>query len=95
MCLADINADGLPDFLTGKRWWSHGTSEKGSDQPAVLKWFELSRKDGKPEWTAHQIDDDSGVGTQFEVVDLNGDTLLDVIVANKKGAFYFQQQRAK
>jgi hypothetical protein len=94
MCLADVNGDGLPDFLTGKRWWSHARAEPGADDPAVLKWFELSRKDGKPVWTAHQIDDDSGVGTQFEVVDMNGDKLLDVIVANKKGAFYFQQQRS-
>ena len=24
LCLADINGDGLPDFVTGKRWWAHG-----------------------------------------------------------------------
>jgi hypothetical protein len=33
------------------------------------------------------------VGTQFEVVDMNGDGLLDVITANKKGAHYLQQVR--
>jgi hypothetical protein len=93
MCLADINGDGLPDFLTGKRWYSHARAEPGADMPAVLKWFQLGRKDGKPVWTPHQIDDDSGVGTQFEVIDMNGDKLLDVIVANKKGVFYFQQER--
>jgi hypothetical protein len=94
MCLADINGDGLKDFVTGKRWWSHGRSEPGADMPAVVLWFELSRKDGKPVWTRHQIDDDSGVGTQFEVVDLNGDKLLDVVVSNKKGTHYFQQERS-
>ena len=26
LCLADINGDGLPDFVTGKRWWAHGPS---------------------------------------------------------------------
>jgi hypothetical protein len=94
MCLADINGDGLPDFVTGKRWWAHGpTGDPGSDQPAVMFWFELRREGGKPVWTPHQFDHDSGVGTQFEVADVNGDKLLDVVTANKKGAHYFEQVR--
>ena len=94
MCLADINGDKLPDFITGKRWWAHGPKgDANPDQPAVVYWFELTRKDGKPVWIPHQIDADSGVGTQFEVADVNGDGLLDVVTANKKGAHYFQQVR--
>jgi hypothetical protein len=41
----------------------------------------------------HQFDHDSGVGTQFEIADVNGDQLLDVVTSNKKGVFYFQQER--
>lgn len=94
MCFADINGDGMMDFVTGKRWWAHGPKgDPSSDQPAVLVWFELHRKDGKPVWNPHLIDHDSGVGTQFEVADVNGDKLLDVVIANKKGAFYFEQSR--
>jgi len=92
--LADINGDGLPDFVTGKRWWAHGP--KGDDKPgdpAVLFWFELKRVGGKPTWTPHEIDHDSGVGTQFEVADVNGDGLLDVVTSNKKGVYYFEQTR--
>jgi putative membrane-bound dehydrogenase-like protein len=93
--LADINGDGLPDFVTGKRWWSHAGGGPGGDQPAVLYWNELQRKDGKPVWTRHEIDPQqtSGVGTAFEVVDMNADGLLDVIISNKKGSFYFEQVR--
>ena len=36
MCLADINGDGLPDLVTGKRWWAHGGGDPGGDQPAVF-----------------------------------------------------------
>lgn len=94
LCLADMNGDGLPDFVTGKRWWAHGPKgDVQADQPAVLFWYELTRKDGQPVWIPHQIDHDSGVGTQFEVRDVNGDGLLDIAIANKKGAFYFEQQR--
>ncbi len=94
LCMADINGDKLPDLITGKRFWAHGPGgDVGADQPAVVVWFELSRTGGKPSWTAHQIDDNSGVGTQFEVADVNGDGLLDVVTGNKKGAHYFEQQR--
>lgn len=94
LCLVDMNDDGLADLVTGKRWWAHGPSgDVQSDQPAVVVWFELTRADGRPTWTPHTFDRDSGVGTQFQVVDMNGDGLLDVITANKKGAHYFAQTR--
>jgi len=91
LVLADMNGDGLPDFVTGKRFYAHNGNDPGEDQPATLFWYELSRENGKPKWTPHQIDHDSGVGTQFEVTDMNRDGLLDVIISNKKGVFYFVQ----
>jgi hypothetical protein len=92
--LKDINGDGLPDFVTGKRWWAHGpTGDVNPGDPPVLLWFELSRENGKPIWKEHEIDHNSGVGTQFEVTDVNGDKLLDVVISNKRGVFYFEQVR--
>jgi hypothetical protein len=96
MHCVDINGDGLKDLVTGKRWWSHGRSEPGSDKPAVLYWFEAKRgADGMTGFIPHQIDDDSGIGTQFVVDDFNGDKLPDIVVANKKGVFVFEQVRGK
>ncbi len=95
ICLADVNGDGLPDFVTGKRWWAHGGKDPGADMPAVVVWFELKRQGGRPVWTKHVIDDDSGVGTGLEVADVNGDGLLDVVTSNKKGVYYFQQTRSR
>jgi hypothetical protein len=96
MSLVDINGDGLKDFVTGKRYWSHGRAEPGADWPAMLYWFEaIKRKDGQVTFTPRIIDTDSGIGTQFTVADVNGDGLPDVAVSNKKGTFLFEQARAK
>ncbi len=91
--LADINGDGLMDFVTGKRYYAHNGNDPGADDPALLCWYELQRRDGKPVWTRHVIDDDSGAGMHFEVVDMTGNGLLDIATANKKGVFYFEQVR--
>ena len=42
-------------------------------------------------WIKHLIHDDSGVGLHFRIVDMNGDGRLDIVTANKKGVFYFEQ----
>jgi len=90
--LEDVNKDGLPDLITGKRFYSHQGHGPGGLEPAVLYWFELL-KDGKqkPVWMRHLIDDTSGVGIQFVTEDMNKDGLLDIVIGNKNGVFYFEQ----
>jgi hypothetical protein len=89
----DIDGDGLKDLVTGRRWWAHGPKgDPGADGPAVLYWFRARKgKDGRVTFEPIQIDDDSGIGTQFAMTDLNGDGLVDIIISNKKGVFAFLQ----
>jgi hypothetical protein len=91
---ADINGDGLGDLVTGKRFWSHGKNEPGSDRPAKLYWLEAGKDAaGRVAFTPRETDDQSGIGTQFVVADFNGDGLLDIVTSNKKGVFVIEQVR--
>ena len=40
---AGEDGDGRPDLITGKRWWSHGKSEPGSDGPAAIYWLKNTK----------------------------------------------------
>ena len=94
--LVDINGDGIKDLVTGKRHFAHQGKDPGGKDPAMLYWFELRRpQNGKVEFTMHVIDDDSGVGTQFEVIDLNSDGRPDIVTSNKKGVHVFLQRRQR
>lgn len=92
--LADMNGDGLPDIVVGKRFWAHGPQgDPEPNAPAVVYWFELVRKGKDVDFVPHLIDADSGVGVQLVTGDVNGDGLRDVVVANKKGAFVHLQEK--
>ena len=92
--LVDMDGDGVKDLVTGKRFWAHGPKgDPEPNAPAVLYWFKLVRHaDKSVDWVPHLIDNNSGVGTQVLVVDVNGDKLLDIVVGNKKGTFVHLHQ---
>lgn len=94
MDLVDMDGDGLKDLVTGKRFWAHGPAgDPEPNAPAVLYWFKLVRNaDKSVDWVPHLIDNNSGVGTQVLVVDVNGDKLPDIVVGNKKGTFVHLHQ---
>jgi hypothetical protein len=92
--MTDINGDGHPDLITGKRYFAHNGNDPGGMDAAVLYWFEF-HPGNIPVWTPHLIDTNSGVGLQFVVRDINRDGLVDIIISNKKGVFFFEQKKLK
>ncbi|MCR9197005.1 MAG: VCBS repeat-containing protein [Planctomycetaceae bacterium] len=85
---ADINGDGQMDYVTGKRFFAHNGNDPGGNDEVVMCWYEVQRTPGQPPvFTAHRITAGSGtgIGTQFEVRDMNGDSRPDIVLSNKKG----------
>ncbi len=93
--LHDIDQDGQKDLVTGKRWWAHGpTGDPGSNQPAVLYWFQaIKQPGGTTRFVPRLIDRESGIGTQFWIGDLNKDNRPDIVTSNKRGVVIFEQSR--
>jgi hypothetical protein len=93
LAVADIDGDGVADIVTGERFWGHVPAGMPDfDAPARLYWFRTERTSAGVTFTPTLIDDDSGVGTQLTVGDVNGDGRADIVVSNKKGAFVFVQR---
>ncbi|MDB5105885.1 MAG: repeat protein [Fibrobacteres bacterium] len=90
LALTDIDGDGLKDLVTGKRKWAHGPT--GDVEPmatCVLYAFQLQRSAAGATFLPRLLDTASGIGTQLEVKDADGDGLKDILIGNKNGTFIF------
>ena len=94
---ADMDGDGVPDMIVGKRLYSHLESHIDPDPygAAVLYWYRTVRNpkaEGGAEFVPELIHNRSGVGSQFIVTDLNGDGAPDIVISDVKGTFIFWNQ---
>jgi hypothetical protein len=92
LAFADLDGDGMPSIVAGKRWWSHGYihDENDIDQAPVLYRFKLVRKPGgSVAWVPKLIHNASGVGTQILAQDINKDGKIEILTAARKGVFIF------
>ena len=86
----DMSADGIPDFIVGKRYWSHLETYNGPDPygPASIYIYRTVRNRQAPggaEFVPELVHNRSGVGSAFEVADINKDGKPDIAVANAYG----------
>jgi len=64
--LADLNADGDLDLVTGKRYKAHNGGDPGSADPPGVYWYELTRGP-EPKWTRHVVSLSEGIGAGMSI----------------------------
>lgn len=96
----DIDGDGLPDFITGKRFWSHldtwiDPDPHGAPVLYVYRTVRNPKAPGGAEFVPELIHNRSGIGSHAAVVDLNKDGAPEIITSTKRGTFIFWNQWKK
>lgn len=96
---ADIDGDGIKDFITGKRYMSHLMSFGDPDPfgAPVLYVYRVVRNPAAPggaEFVPELVNNRSGVGSHLDVSDVNGDGKPDIVTSGALGTFLFLNQSA-
>ncbi len=91
---ADVDGDGVQDFITGKRFWSHldtfiDPDPHGAPVLYVYRTVRNPKAPGGAEFVPELIHNRSGVGSHLSVVDLNKDGNAEIITSTKRGTFIF------
>ena len=88
MVWTDIDGDGQPELITGKRVRAHGDRDPGGTEPECLYYYKWNK--AEKQFTRHTIGapgEGLGGGMQIRVADLNGDGRPDIVVAGKSGTW--------
>ncbi|MFP4499664.1 MAG: FG-GAP repeat domain-containing protein [Candidatus Hydrogenedentota bacterium] len=91
--LADIDKDGEPELITGKRYHAHNGNDPGADDPLGLYYYDINGGD----FERHVIDygpaeSASGAGIYFWVADVDGNGWLDIVAPGKEGLYLFKNK---
>lgn len=91
---ADVDQDGIKDFIVGKRYWSHLDNYADPDPygEPVIYWYRTERDPEAPggaKFVPELIHNRSGAGSQITAVDLNKNGAVDIITSTNRGTFIF------
>ncbi|MGE5487765.1 MAG: FG-GAP-like repeat-containing protein [bacterium] len=91
---ADVDGDGITDFIVGKRYFSHLDTFLDPDPhgPAVLYVYRTVRNPKAPggaEFVPELVHNRSGAGSDVHARDLNNDGAMDIVTSTDRGTFIF------
>jgi hypothetical protein len=90
IAVADVDADGELDIITGKRYRGHNGDDAGAYEPQGVYWFKIDRRTGT--FGRHVLAYNAmvGVGMNITVRDIDKDGDLDIVVPGKSGIYLFR-----
>ncbi len=91
MALADLDGDGAPELVTGKRWRAHPEGDPGVNDPVGLYYYKINGG----EFARHVIDygageTNAGTGIYLWIEDIDGDGRPDIVAPGKGGLYLFR-----
>ncbi|HEY2572748.1 MAG TPA: VCBS repeat-containing protein [Verrucomicrobiaceae bacterium] len=82
----DIDNDGQPELITGRRHKAHSGNDPGDSEPGCLYYFKWNKETQKFQKFVI-AENGPGVGLQVRVADLDGNGWKDLVVAGKSGTY--------
>lgn len=91
--LADIDNDGEPELITGKRYRAHNENDPGAADPIGLYYYEINNGD----FQRHVIDygepgKASGTGIYLWIEDVDNNGWKDIVAPGKQGMYLFKNK---
>jgi hypothetical protein len=89
--LDDIDNDGEPELITGKRYRAHQENDPGSLDPLGLYYFKINKGEFKRCTIDYgPVGEGKGAGIYFWVQDIDGNGWKDIVAPGKDGLFLFK-----
>ena len=84
----DVDGDGKPELITGKRYYAHSGKDPGASDPITVQYYDWDKE--SLSWSKKIISDapagaGPGIGLQIRVADLDGNGWPEVITPGKSG----------
>lgn len=93
MQLADIDNDGQPELVTGKRYRAHAFNDPGSLDPLGLYYYKLNGGNFQRYTIDYgPADRTSGSGIYLWITDIDGNGTQDIVAPGKQGCYLFRNQ---
>lgn len=102
MALGDLNGDGKPDLVTGKRLFAHHGSDIGAGEPLYAFWYDLKKGaferhilafNHLPHYPGEALNPVPNcvvsVGMKLNIADIDDDGRNDIVIAGKGGLYIF------
>ncbi len=93
---ADIDGDGIPELIAGKRWKAHCGRDPDSDGVCGIWYYDFT-PGPSPAFTRHEIvsGNDCTAGLNIAVADMDGDGRPDLVTTSKRGGPWILYNRGE